>query len=186
MTLQLIGKRYGEWEVLSSHSKSRSGATRYFCRCSCGTEKDVLSSHLVQGQSLSCGCLRLKGKEHKSWTGHEGITGQQWGQILRSANGSKGRRLLEFTITIEYAWELYVKQKGLCALSSLPITLRTGWTNPGNASLDRIDSGKGYIPDNVQWVHKDINLMKNKLNQEYFISLCQQVAENLRNDNEDH
>jgi hypothetical protein len=46
------------------------------------------------------------------------------------------------------------------------------------ASLDRIDSSKGYCEDNVQWVHKDINRMKNTFDQDYFISLCKLIAEN--------
>ena len=30
----------------------------------------------------------------------------------------------------------------------------------GTASLDRIDSTKGYVRGNIQWVHKDINWFK--------------------------
>jgi len=44
------------------------------------------------------------------------------------------------------------------------------------ASVDRIDSNKGYIKGNVQFVHKDINLMKNVLNIEYFIEMCKKIA----------
>jgi len=51
-------------------------------------------------------------------------------------------------------------------------------TISGNASLDRIDSSIGYVNDNVQWVHKDINMMKRIYTQEYFIYLCKLVSEN--------
>ena len=43
-------------------------------------------------------------------------------------------------------------------------------------SLDRIDSLKGYAIDNVQWVHKDINKMKNIHSQPAFINICKLVA----------
>ena len=46
------------------------------------------------------------------------------------------------------------------------------------ASIDRIDSNKGYIEDNVVWVHKDINIMKNKFSKEYFLMLCKKIVEN--------
>mgnify|MGYP007044016634 CR=1 FL=1 len=46
------------------------------------------------------------------------------------------------------------------------------------ASLDRIDSSKGYIEGNVQWVHKDINWMKQDFNEEYFIFLCSEITKN--------
>lgn len=45
-------------------------------------------------------------------------------------------------------------------------------------SLDRIDSTKGYIEGNVQWVHKSVNIMKSTLTQEQFINFCKLVAEN--------
>jgi len=46
------------------------------------------------------------------------------------------------------------------------------------ASLDRIDSSKGYIEGNVQWVHRKINMMKQSYTQEEFIELCQAVVRN--------
>ena len=45
------------------------------------------------------------------------------------------------------------------------------------ASLDRIDSTKGYIDGNIQWVHKRINTMKMDMSQKDFIDFCKQVAQ---------
>lgn len=50
----------------------------------------------------------------------------------------------------------------------------------GTASLDRIDSSRGYVEGNVQWVHKDVNFMKQALSQERFVELCTLVAEKAR------
>ena len=47
-----------------------------------------------------------------------------------------------------------------------------------NASLDRIDSSKGYIEGNVQWVHQNINMMKNKFDNQYFIEMCKLITKN--------
>ena len=38
--------------------------------------------------------------------------------------------------------------------------------------LTEIKVFAGYEEGNVQWVHKDINIMKNRYAQDYFISLC--------------
>ena len=46
----------------------------------------------------------------------------------------------------------------------------------GTASLDRIDSTKGYTKNNIQWVHKTINKMKNVLHDEEFIQWCNLIA----------
>jgi len=63
--------------------------------------------------------------------------------------------------------------------SNLPIFLPKGgndWDHENTASLDRIDSSKGYVKDNVQWVHKDINRMKWNFPQDKFVKLCSFVA----------
>ena len=68
-------------------------------------------------------------------------------------------------------------QRFRCSLSGLPIRLPTDtYDKASTASLDRIDSSKGYIPGNVQWVHKKINMMKNRLPDSEFIALCAAVV----------
>ena len=39
-----------------------------------------------------------------------------------------------------------------------------------------MNSIKGYIEGNIQWVHKDINMTKQSLSSEEFIQLCKDVA----------
>lgn len=46
----------------------------------------------------------------------------------------------------------------------------------GTASLDRIDSTKGYVVGNVQRVHKSVNMMKQSLPNHIFIDWCQKIA----------
>ena len=47
----------------------------------------------------------------------------------------------------------------------------------GTASLDRIDSKKGYTIDNIQWVHKDVNKMKMDLQEEDFFRIVKEIYE---------
>lgn len=49
---------------------------------------------------------------------------------------------------------------------------------PGNhnASLDRIDSSKGYEIGNIQWTCVNCNLMKKKFTDEQFIQMCNRIA----------
>ena len=58
----------------------------------------------------------------------------------------------------------------------------TGWpTSLGygeqTASLDRIDSHKGYVVGNTQWVHTMVNMCKNKYAHAKFVEMCQAVAD---------
>jgi hypothetical protein len=74
----------------------------------------------------------------------------------------------DFSIKIEDIWELFIKQDRKCALSGLPIA----FLDEGTASLDRVDSSLGYTPENVQWVHKDVNRMKMAFSDTAFIWMC--------------
>lgn len=173
----LIGLRFDKLYVEELHSKDRNGHYRYICKCDCGKTKTVLDTHLNYGKTKSCGCGKRKGTSHSMWTGYEGLSGALWNQIKRGADGSRGRRVLEFNITKEYIWDLIVEQKFKCAISGVDIYLQPKWNTSGTASLDRIDSSLGYIINNVQWVHKDVNKMKNSLDQNYFIKLCKSISE---------
>lgn len=123
--------------------------------------------------------IRIKKQFHGNWKGYEEITGDFWNKIQNSA---KVRNLL-FNITIQDVWELYIKQNRKCALSGVDIFFFKGYANRSKitASLDRIDSSKGYTKDNVQWVHKTVNNIKMNLDETVFIDWCKKIA-NYKND----
>lgn len=181
----LTGQKLNKLTILKRAGSSRNGLKLWLCKCDCGNEKTYSSDHLTRKIQpvKSCGCLYTKGivgaligSNHPQWTGCGDISGGWWtDHIIRSANGSKGRNKLELTITIEYIWELFLKQDRKCALSGVDLDINIK-PKDNTASIDRIDSSKGYIVCNVQWVHKHVNLMKNKLSEEYFIDLCKRIA----------
>ena len=175
----LTGRRFGKLIVVSfnGRSQSKGGVWRYFwnCRCDCGNTTIVKRPHLISGNQISCGCmLNRKGKESALYGGYEDISGKFFGSIKRGA--VYGGRKFDFKISIEYLWNLFIKQNRKCILTGLELSFPETSDGIGTASLDRIDSSKGYIEGNVQWVHKDINLMKNYFNENYFIEMCKKVA----------
>lgn len=63
-------------------------------------------------------------------------------------------------------------QEYRCALSGVPLT-------PELARLDHIQpvtDGGSDFPDNLQWVHEDVNRMKGAMSQEQFIKWCSMIA----------
>lgn len=120
--------------------------------------------------------LRRKNK----WKGYEELSGTRWSSYQKGAE----IRGFVFDIRIEYAWQLFLNQERKCALTGIPIyfdmdldKLRRQGHQGGTASLDRIDSKEGYIPGNVQWVHKDVNKMKMDLPEQDFFSMVKQIYE---------
>jgi hypothetical protein len=180
-----IGQKFGLLTVDSFAGLTPCGHKTYNCFCDCGNSVIRTGTSIRRSENSSCGCFSKKGSKHSQWKGVGEMSGDfWWSHIVRSANGSKNgnrvRRAKELTLTIGEAWSLFLQQNRKCALSRLELTFPKkskdkSWT----ASLDRIDSSKGYILGNVQWVHKDINIMKNKFNQEHFINMCKLISNNI-------
>ena len=56
--IDLTGKRFGRWTVLSRDRTAPSGQARWHCRCACGELGTLVSQNLRTGHSTSCGCWR--------------------------------------------------------------------------------------------------------------------------------
>lgn len=171
---RLIGRKFGKLTVVAFSHLAKLNKTVWLCRCDCGGEKKVRSDCLQKGATQSCGCLANPiGPSNKQWRGFGRISQSLWYKYMVDAK----KRGIPFTITIEYAWELFTKQNGKCALTGESLTFGHSKVDANrNASLDRIHPAKGYSEGNVQWVTKRVNFAKQGLEQEAFIQLCRQVA----------
>jgi hypothetical protein len=83
-------------------------------------------------------------------------------------------------LTSEVLRLLWEKQKGLCAISNIPLFLHDDCVdNRYLASLDRIDSSLSYQDDNIQFIALPLNLAKQSLHNDKFISFMREVAQNM-------
>jgi branched-subunit amino acid aminotransferase/4-amino-4-deoxychorismate lyase len=99
------------------------------------------------------------------------IDPRHFSRIKQSAK----KRNLEFNITPEFLHELFYKQDQKSAITGVLLVLPkyegggTGLSNNPSenddyiASLDRIDSSKGYTEDNVWWIGRRENICKSNL-----------------------
>ena len=87
---------------------------------------------------------------------------------LKTRASKKG---LEVTVTQEFLLELLQASNYKCSVTGLTMNLETHprkKANPFKASLDRVDSSKGYTEENVQWVCWSVNQMKSDKTKEEF------------------
>lgn len=190
----LIGKKFGKLTVISRIEVKPLGS-QWLCKCVCGKELVTSKEYLhykcdeEYGKvELSCGCIT--NGHNRRWKGHGEISGRLWARIKKGSQiGRRGNKIIEFNITIEQVWQKFLEQGRKCALTGLELIFSpdgkaksrdTSLKREQTASLDRIDSNKGYTIDNVQWVHKDINMMKNDWTQDEFVKWCKMVAEYCR------
>lgn len=168
------GVTFGEWVVIGQVFIDRYA--KIPCKCSCGITKDVDAYSLTSGKSRSCKQCGISQKTtaNPSWKGYEEIP-QSW------FSGFKRNAKRGFNITLQDVWHQYLIQDRKCALSGLDIGFTNLSLERGNrsftASIDRIDSKKGYVINNIQLVHKDVNIMKNAFSQDRFFHICKLVVE---------
>lgn len=107
-----------------------------------------------------------KSKISKSY---EEIDGNQWVSMI----GGARNRNIEFNITQKQVWELFLKQNRKCALTGWSISFKGG--RKRTASIDRIDSKKGYKIDNIQIVHKVINRLKMAFEEDFLFQASRAI-----------
>lgn len=181
------GDRFGKWTVTDSTlRKDPNKKAKAHCvevTCDCGTVQLIITNKLYVGTSTQCLSCKAEESHRKYFKGVGELSESFMSRVKRGAVA----RNLEFDITTEYVWNLFLEQGRRCKLTNVPITLgRRSYTTDKNrienytASLDRIDSKKGYIEGNLQWVHKWINLIKMDFDQSEFIDLCRDVVDHCK------
>lgn len=162
----LLEKRFGHLKIESQVIGGWS------CLCDCGNHKIYKTRRLTHDKVKTCGC-KLGGKNINSsnWQGYKNIPKSTYSAF---ENGAIARKI-NFDISIEEMNELIESQNFKCALSGVKIHINSN--RDRTASLDRIDSSKGYTKDNCQWVHKVINDLKWDYSQDEFVRWCKLVAQ---------
>ncbi len=138
----------------------------------CGTEVTHLRrNYCIGSHSIKQPCKKCSNINNNP-SGMVGSVRLSWYESFRKSALTRG---YEWELSPEIVDTIYSEQKGRCALSDIPI----GWSTVGwdhTASIDRIDNDVGYTEDNIQLVHKRVNMMRGSLPVEEFIEICHLIS----------
>jgi hypothetical protein len=121
---------------------------------------------------LECGKIRIVHRMKKIQS--ERCKGNMYakkGNFTTYLNKARNR-LKEYDLDEEYLDSIW---NGKCAITGIDIQLKQGKSNLLTASLDRIDSSKGYVKGNVQFVCYGINLAKNSFTDKDVLEFVRQI-----------
>lgn len=164
----LVGQKFGKLTVIERHENDKFGKIRWLCKCSCGRTKVINSASLKRNLSKTCGfCNRINFK------GYEDISGTYWKRTKKGAID----RGIHFELSLNDVWNQYLDQDCKCALTGFPIKFVKNQDKAlsQTASIDRKDSKLGYTPDNIQIIHKRLQLMKGFIPNDEFLSWCRKI-----------
>ena len=136
--------------------------------------------HVIESKfgCKDCKGNQMSGKKSVHWRGGEYVPAYFIAKI-KSKNLKRRSRTIEFNLSYEYLDRLWIRQQGKCVYTGEDLSFGKSKI-VGNASLDRIDSSLGYIEGNVQFVHKDVNIMKWDLSNDRFLDICEKIIKNRR------
>jgi hypothetical protein len=169
------------WKILEEVKENNR--SMYKVQCDCGKVEVRRPHHVHSGRTKSCKSCSAKLTVSKypmpvHKTGYAGLSGTHYASIKSGAK----RRGIEFSVEPKELYELYEAQDRSCAITGVPILLLdvVHKNNPDwgiiTASLDRIDSSKGYTPGNVWWVHKRVNRLKNDFSMDELLYWSQAIV----------
>lgn len=176
----VTGMRFGKLVAIESVGTDNHHNAKWLFQCDCGNTKIGRIQTAKVGRLKSCGCImKSVGKQHPTHLGNFGHIPKSIYNAIRNTARRGGDRIISFNVSGLYLSKILVKQQFKCALSGVDIYINdSAHTGKGTASLDRIDSSKGYVKGNVWWVHQDINRMKWELKLDEFYLISDLITKN--------
>lgn len=157
----LMGQKFGKLIVLKEEVIFKSGKNRIFatCECDCGGKKICDRTSLLNGRTISCGCVRrettIAFNKTKIKPPEERKENDRRYNMFHNAQHRAKKKGIPFSITID---DIIIPET--CPLLGIPLISTNDKSDPRNPSLDQKVPGKGYTPDNIWVISSRANALK--------------------------
>lgn len=157
----LMGQKFGKLIVLKEEVIFKSGKNRIFatCECDCGGKKICDRTSLLNGRTISCGCVRrettIAFNKTKIKPPEERKENDRRYNMFHNAQHRAKIKGIPFSITID---DIIIPET--CPLLGIPLVSTNNKRDPRNPSLDQKVPGKGYTPDNIWVISSRANALK--------------------------
>jgi len=187
--INLIGKNFGKLIVLELDSINKKQGALWKCICDCGNPNIIIvqGTNLRNNHTKSCGCLKTGSNKKYNYRRKYEIKGESCFNtlFLIYKNGAK-KRNLSFELTSDEFEIITLKNCYYCGCSPKKEIKKKNKNGKGQNyiynGIDRIDSTKGYIIDNIVPCCSDCNYAKRSMTQLEFKNWIIKVYNNYINE----
>jgi hypothetical protein len=170
------------------------------CSCdNCGVEFEKPQSEIIRNKKLgrqnfcSRTCVGLNNvknfgdrRNNYDISKHSGWKKDEFTKFRYHFRNIKSRNK-EVDITLEDLRDVWNAQKEKCPYLGINLILNSyGKIKKDpitSASVDRIDSSKGYVKGNIQWISRAVNFMKSDMSEDDLIKIFDLIVENRKGSN---
>lgn len=174
------GQKIDHITILSDDFVYDNGRYKLHYACDCGNEELRREDLFLKRKLKTCSKCSKKNNYPERRKSRMSFVNGIHSRILYKIQQDAKRRNIEYLITTEELLKKFSEQFGKCPYTGIKLQLLNISMNETNASLDRIDSKLPYTYDNVEWVFKPINIMKNAFSKDEFVNVCFMISKNLR------
>ena len=132
----LTGKVIGKWLVGDMYLHETRRERMYKCVCECGNKKSVKHTHLINGNTTSCGC---------NWTKH-GMSNTKeyrvWDSMVRRCHNKEHKAYKDYGNRGIFVCEKWLTFKGFFEDMGL---------QPKGMTIERKNNSLGYFKENCKW-----------------------------------
>ena len=169
--IDLEGQKFGKWTVIevAKAPKNIKGRHVYWkCKCECGTERIVSGASLRKMRTISCGCVTKTRK---------GFQIASFNRLYTNYRLSARKRNIPFLLSKELFKTITKQNCYYCGIKPKQEVTNSRGSNGVYIynGIDRINSSKGYVKDNIVPCCTQCNCAKLNHSQQNFLSWVERV-----------
>ena len=170
-SLNLKGRRFTRLTVLAPAGSTRNHKRLWYCLCKCGKKVKIISSHLINGNTKSCGCLSSEVSRAKAIrrnkTQKPSLTHGDLSNNSESSEYQAWRAMKDRCLRPKNAAFSYYGGRGITVCERWKHSFENFLIDMGRKpnstfSLDRMNPNDGYNPSNCRWATKQTQVLNRR------------------------